>query len=58
MNKDHKSFTGNFLIDDSLLAENGETNFKQYADFPFDELMPDFFVPAEGYPVPKIVKES
>ena len=58
MNKDHKSFTGNFLIDDSLLAENGETDFKQYADFPFDELMPDFFVPAEGYPVPKIVKES
>ena len=58
LNKDHKTFTGNFLIDDSLLAEHGETDFSKYADYPFDQLMPDFFVPADGYPVPKVVKES
>ena len=39
---------GNFLIDDSLLAEHGETDFSKYADYPFDQLMPDFFVPADG----------
>ena len=57
-NKDHKTFSGNFLIDDTLLAEHGETDFSKYADYPFDQLMPDFFVPADGYPVPKVVKES
>ena len=57
-NKDHKTFTGNFLIDDTLLAEHGETDFSKYADYPFEDLMPDFFVPADGYPVPKVVKES
>ena len=56
LNKDHKTFSGNFLIDDSLLAEHGETDFSKYADYPFDQLMPDFFVPADGYPVPKVVK--
>ena len=58
LNKDYKTFSGNFLIDDSLLAEHGETDFSKYADYPFDQLMPDFFVPADGYPVPKVVKES
>ena len=28
------------------------------ADYPFDELMPDFFVPLDSYPVPKVVKDS
>ena len=43
-NKPKDSFTGNYIIDDTLLAEHGETNFRKYADYPFDELMPDFFV--------------
>ena len=40
-----------------LCAELQETDFSKYADYPFDQLMPDFFVPADGYPVPKVVKE-
>ena len=43
--KDSKEFTGNFCIDDNILAENGETDFSKYADVPFDQLAPDFFVP-------------
>lgn len=58
LNKDKDLFTGNYVIDDTLLAEHGETNFRKYADYPFAELMPDFFVPADSYPVPKAVKNS
>ena len=57
-NKPKDRFTGNYIIDDTLLAEHGETNFRKYADYPFDELMPDFFVPLDSYPVPKVVKDS
>ena len=39
------SFSGNFLIDDVLLAENGVTDFDQYRVDPSKDLMPDFFVP-------------
>ena len=45
-----KDFSGNFLIDDTFLAENGVTDFDQYRVDPGKELMPDFFVP-EG-PLP------
>ena len=58
LNKDKDLFTSNYVIDDTLLAEHGETNFRKYADYPFAELMPDFFVPADSYPVPKAVKDS
>jgi len=44
------SFSGNFLIDDVFLAENGVTDFDQYRVDPSKDLMPDFFVP-EG-PLP------
>jgi citronellol/citronellal dehydrogenase len=44
-NKPAKSFSGNFLIDDTFLAENGVTNFDQYRVDPTKDLMPDFFVP-------------
>ena len=44
------SFGGNFLIDDTFLAENGVTDFDQYRVDPSRDLMPDFFVP-EG-PLP------
>ena len=58
LNKESDKFTGNFVIDDSILAEHGETDFKKYADYPFADLIPDFFVPEHGYPVPKIVKDN
>ncbi len=47
LTKDSKEFTGNFCIDDNLLAENGVTDFSQYAEVPFDQLAPDFFVPSD-----------
>jgi citronellol/citronellal dehydrogenase len=45
-----KSFSGNFLIDDSFLSENGVTDFDSYRVDPTKDLMADFFVP-EG-PLP------
>ena len=55
--KDSKSFTGNFCIDDLVLHEAGVTDFRKYANVPFNELMPDFFVP-DDTPVPDEVKNS
>jgi citronellol/citronellal dehydrogenase len=40
-----KSFTGNFLIDDSFLAAEGVTDFDQYRADPSQPLQVDFFVP-------------
>ena len=40
--------SGNFFIDDEVLAAEGVTNFDQYAVSPGTPLMPDFFVPAAG----------
>lgn len=53
--KPARSFTGNFLIDDTFLAENGVTDFDKYRVDPTKSLMPDFFVPA-SYPVPASVR--
>ena len=36
---------GKFCIDDNLLADNGVTDFSKYAEVPFNQLAPDFFVP-------------
>ncbi len=47
-----KSFSGNFLIDDSFLAENGVTDFDPYRVDPTQDLAPDFFVP-DTMPPPK-----
>jgi citronellol/citronellal dehydrogenase len=44
-NKPPKSFSGNFLIDDTFLAANGVTDFDRYRVDPTKDLMPDFFVP-------------
>ena len=44
-NKPAKDFSGNFLIDDTFLAENGVTDFDRYRVDPTKDLMPDFFVP-------------
>ena len=57
LTKDSKEFTGNFCIDDNILAENGTTDFSKYADVPFDQLAPDFFVP-DYIPVPESSKNS
>ncbi len=45
-----KSFTGNFLIDDTFLAENGVTDFDRYRVDPAKDLLPDFFVPEDSIP--------
>jgi citronellol/citronellal dehydrogenase len=48
--KDAKSFTGQFIIDDSFLAENGVTNFDIYRVDPTQALAIDFFVPDDSKP--------
>jgi citronellol/citronellal dehydrogenase len=48
--KDSKSFTGNFLIDDTFLAENGVTEFDHYRVNPSQKLAVDFFVPDDSKP--------
>jgi citronellol/citronellal dehydrogenase len=49
-----KSFSGNFLIDDNFLAENGVTDFDQYRVDPAYDLLPDFFVPDDMPPPPGV----
>ncbi len=53
--KPAKSFTGNFLIDDTFLAGEGVTDFDKYRADPNHELAPDFFVP-DAIPAPRGVK--
>ena len=52
--KPAKSFTGNFLIDDTFLVGEGVTDFDQYRVDPSQALAPDFFVPDDMTP-PAIV---
>ena len=47
-----KSFTGNFLIDDTFLAGEGVSDFDQYRVDPSKPLQVDFFVP-DNMPPPK-----
>jgi citronellol/citronellal dehydrogenase len=47
-----KSFTGNFLIDDTFLAAEGVTDFDPYRADPSQPLQVDFFVP-DDMPPPK-----
>ncbi len=50
-----KSFTGQFLIDDSFLYETGGvTDFGKYSVVPGTPLAPDFFVPADRPPPPGV----
>ena len=42
--KPAREFTGNFLIDDTFLAENGVTDFEPYRVDPTQKLAQDFFV--------------
>ena len=43
LTKNSREFTGNFCIDDNLLADNGVTDFSQYAEVPFAELSSRLF---------------
>jgi citronellol/citronellal dehydrogenase len=52
--KPAKSFTGQFLIDDTFLAAEGVSDFDQYRVDPTQALAPDFFVP-EDMPPPACV---
>jgi len=48
--KPAKSFSGNFLIDDSFLAAEGVSDFDRYRVDPTQPLQPDFFVPDDSPP--------
>ena len=50
-----KTFTGNFLIDDTFLHDVGKvTDFDQYRVDKATPLAPDFFVPADSKPPPGV----
>jgi citronellol/citronellal dehydrogenase len=53
--KPARTFSGNFLIDDSFLYGEGVRDFDQYRVDPATPLMPDFFVP-DSIPPPPGVK--
>lgn len=52
--KPSRGFSGNFLIDDTFLYEQGVTDFTPYAVDPSATLMPDFFVPEDSVPPPGV----
>jgi citronellol/citronellal dehydrogenase len=52
--KPAREFSGKFLIDDSFLASEGETDFDKYRVDPGQPLAPDFFVPDEMAPPPSV----
>jgi citronellol/citronellal dehydrogenase len=52
--KPAKSFTGNFLIDDTFLAGEGVTDFEPYRADASEPLAPTFFVPDEPPPPPGV----
>jgi citronellol/citronellal dehydrogenase len=43
-NRPARECTGNFFIDDEVLASSGKTDLSEYAVDPTQKLMPDFFV--------------
>ncbi len=56
LNKPSKEFTGNFVIDDTLLHEHGVTDFEKYRVDPSRPLFPDFFVPDGATPPPGVAE--
>jgi citronellol/citronellal dehydrogenase len=52
--KPSRSFSGNFLIDDTFLYGEGVRDFDQYRVDPATPLMADFFVPADSTPPPGV----
>jgi len=53
--KPAREFTGNFLIDDSFLYDEGVRDFDQYRVDRSQPLMADFFVPESSKPPPGVV---
>jgi citronellol/citronellal dehydrogenase len=56
--KPAKSFTGNFLIDDTFLAGEGVTDFERYRVDPSQPLVRCFFVPDDSIPPPGVTLEG
>jgi len=54
LTKPSREFTGRFLIDDSLLYEEGERDFEKYRVDPSVTLAADFFVPESSIPPPGV----
>jgi len=52
--KPARSFTGQFLIDDTFLAGEGVRDFDIYRVDPSQSLAPDFFVPDDLKPPPGV----
>lgn len=50
LTKNSRDFTGQFIIDDTFLASEGETDFDKYRVDGSVALAPDFFVPADMPP--------
>ena len=55
VSKDARTFSGNFCIDDLLLAAEGIKDFSSYRVDPEKELWSDFFVPADTPEVEALV---
>jgi len=56
--KPARSFSGQFLIDDTFLAAEGITDFEPYRVDPQEPLAPDFFVPDNIKPPPGVTVAS
>ena len=54
--KDARTFTGNFLIDDTFLFDNGVKDFDRYRVDPSVDLALDFFVPDDSIPPISLAK--
>jgi citronellol/citronellal dehydrogenase len=52
--KPARSFSGHFLIDDTVLAAEGVTDFDRYRVDPTKPLAQDFFVPDDSLPPPGV----
>ncbi|CAD5215185.1 unnamed protein product [Bursaphelenchus xylophilus] len=47
LSRNSKEFTGNFVIDEEILKQEGVTDFEKYACVPGAPLTPDFFIAGE-----------
>ncbi|MEM8937484.1 MAG: NAD(P)-dependent oxidoreductase [Pseudomonadota bacterium] len=56
LTKPSRECTSNFFIDDTLLYENGVTDFEKYRINPEEQLFPDFFVPDSVAPPPGVAE--
>jgi citronellol/citronellal dehydrogenase len=54
-NQPSRSITGQFLIDDTFLYDQGVRDFDPYRVDPTKDLLPDFFVPEGSLPPPGVV---